>query len=110
MRLVIKIDFGNDAMQRYSQARSIIRDGLGMAEHRAKPAVGDSGTFRDVNGNRVGSWAVVDIEKQEEAVAELLWDYLKRDPEHRDRRATGWGTKTLVGLTACVNRIFGGGE
>ena len=58
MKLVIELNFGNDAMQRYSQARSVIKDGLGMAEHRAKPAVGDGGTFCDVNGNRVGSWRV----------------------------------------------------
>ena len=59
MKLIIEIDFGNDEMLRYSQARSVIRDGLGVAEHRAKPTVGDSGTFRDVNGNRVGKWEVV---------------------------------------------------
>jgi len=60
MKLLIELEFGNDAMLRYSQARSILRDGLGMAEHRAKPCVGDCGTFRDINGNRVGSWKVVD--------------------------------------------------
>jgi hypothetical protein len=59
MKLVIEIEFGNSAMQRYSQARSIIRDGLGMSDHRAKPSIGDSGTFRDVNGNGVGMWEVV---------------------------------------------------
>lgn len=59
-KLIIEIEFGNDAMLRYSQARSVIRDGLGLAEHRAKPVVGDSGTFRDANGNRVGKWEVVD--------------------------------------------------
>lgn len=58
MKLVIEIEFGNDAMQRYSQARSMIRDGLGVSEHRAKPQVGDSGVFFDVNGNRVGRWEV----------------------------------------------------
>jgi hypothetical protein len=62
MKLIIEIEFGNAEMLRYSQARSVIRDGLGMAEHRAKPVVGDSGTFRDFNGNRVGKWYVVDGE------------------------------------------------
>lgn len=37
-------------------------------------------------------------EKQKAAVIELLWDYLKRDPEHKDRVRTGWGTKTQDGL------------
>jgi hypothetical protein len=59
-KLIIEIEFGNDGMLRYSQARSVIRDGLGMSEHRAKPTVGDGGTFRDVNGNRVGKWEVVE--------------------------------------------------
>lgn len=39
-------------------------------------------------------------------IEELLWDNLKRDPEHRDRRQTGWGTKTLTGLVACLDRIY----
>jgi hypothetical protein len=37
----------------------------------------------------------------------LLWDSLKRDPEHKDRRVTGWGTKTLTGLIASVRRVCG---
>ena len=43
-------------------------------------------------------------EAQVNAVIELLWDYMKRDPEHRDRVQTGWGTKTREGLVACVQR------
>ncbi len=42
---------------------------------------------------------------QNQAVVDLLWDYLKRDPEHKDRKQTGWGTKTQEGLCACVERI-----
>ena len=41
-------------------------------------------------------------EKQIEAIAALLWDYLKKDPEHKDRRQTGWGTKTKLGLALSV--------
>ena len=41
----------------------------------------------------------------EEKILELLWDSLKRDPEHKDRRQTGWGTKTKQGLCACIYRI-----
>lgn len=43
-----------------------------------------------------------------EGVIDLLWDSLKRDPEHADRRQTGWGTKTKVGLIACVHRLYAG--
>lgn len=44
-------------------------------------------------------------ESQKQAVVNLLWDYLKRDPEHNDRRQTAWGTKTRFGLAACVTAI-----
>lgn len=37
---------------------------------------------------------------------ELLWDYMKRDPEHRDRVRTAWGTKTKQGLVASIKRIM----
>lgn len=43
---------------------------------------------------------------KEQAIIELLWDSLKRDPEHKDRRQTGWGTKTQMGLVASLNRIY----
>jgi len=41
-----------------------------------------------------------------ETLVELLWDYLKRDPEHNDRRQTSWGTKTKMGLTRSIRRII----
>ncbi len=44
-------------------------------------------------------------DEQQSAIVELLWDYLKKDPEHKDRRQTGWGTKTKQGLYNCINRI-----
>ena len=44
-------------------------------------------------------------EQQKAEIKDLLWDYLKRDSEHKDRRRTGWGTKTLDGLCACIQRI-----
>ncbi len=40
--------------------------------------------------------------KQAEAIAGLLWDYLKRDPEHKDRRHTSGGTKTKLGLLRSI--------
>jgi hypothetical protein len=46
-------------------------------------------------------------EERDAAIVELLWDSLKRDPEHRDRRQTGWGTKTKTGLAACLDNIYG---
>ena len=45
---------------------------------------------------------------QIEAVATLLWDYLKRDPDHKDRRQTGYGTKTKQGLALSVARALEG--
>ena len=46
-------------------------------------------------------------ENQKQLLFELLWDSLKKDPEHKDRRQTGWGTKTKIGLVACIDRIVG---
>ena len=37
--------------------------------------------------------------------AEVFWDYLKRDPEHSDRRMTAWGSKTKLGLALTIRRI-----
>ena len=39
-------------------------------------------------------------------VTQLLWFHLPRDPEHADRVQTGWGTKTIAGLVACIERIM----
>lgn len=38
-------------------------------------------------------------------IVEVFWDYLKKDPDHKDRRRTSWGTKTEVGLVATVKRL-----
>lgn len=43
--------------------------------------------------------------EQDQELIDLLWDSLKRDPENKDRRQTGWGTKTKIGLCACIERI-----
>ena len=45
------------------------------------------------------------LSKREQALVDLLWDYLKKDPEHKDRRQTSFGTKTKQGLVACIDRI-----
>jgi hypothetical protein len=47
------------------------------------------------------------VVNKDEAILELLWDSLKRDPEHKDRRQTGWGTKTKIGLITSLDRIYG---
>jgi len=38
-------------------------------------------------------------------ISDLLWYYLKKDRENKDRVQTNWGTKTQLGLAACVLRI-----
>ena len=43
---------------------------------------------------------------REKAVQDLLWPSLQRDPEHKDRRRTGFGTKTITGLAASIERIM----
>jgi hypothetical protein len=43
--------------------------------------------------------------ERQQSIIDLLWDSLKRDPEHKDRRQTGWGTKTKTGLIACIDLI-----
>jgi hypothetical protein len=49
-------------------------------------------------------------DEQRKQLLELLWGYMKRDPEHIDRVQTGWGTKTQEGLVACIERIVTTGE
>lgn len=41
-----------------------------------------------------------------ERLADLLWDSLKRDPEHKDRRRTAYGTKTKLGLLRTVQAVI----
>lgn len=43
---------------------------------------------------------------QQEQLLGLLWESMKRDPEHKDRVRTGWGTKTKEGLLRSINAIF----
>lgn len=44
------------------------------------------------------------LTKEQQAIVDLLWDYLKKDPEHKDRRQTAYGTKTKLGLALSVLR------
>ena len=58
-------------------------------------AIGDGGLEKDVQKSY-----------DSHPVVEMLWDYLKRDPEHKDRVQTAWGTKTRQGLVFSVARIM----
>jgi hypothetical protein len=40
-----------------------------------------------------------------EEVADVFWYYLKRDPDHKDRRLTAWGSKTKLGLAETIKRL-----
>ena len=44
--------------------------------------------------------------EQKNELVTLLWNYMKRDTEHRDRVQPGWGTKTQEGLAACIERVL----
>ena len=57
MRFVLTIELGNDAMRKGSHIKSELREFASKLEG-GTPRVGDSGSLRDVNGNRVGSWHV----------------------------------------------------
>lgn len=46
------------------------------------------------------------LNERDKAVVDLLWEYLKKDPEHKDRRQTAWGTKTQYGLARCIEAIY----
>lgn len=39
---------------------------------------------------------------------EFLWNFMKRDPIHKDRVLTGWGSKTRQGLVASIESIVEG--
>jgi len=44
--------------------------------------------------------------KQEELLLALLWDSLKVTHRRADRRKTGWGDKSEIGLLACIENIL----
>lgn len=43
---------------------------------------------------------------KEQAIYDLLWPYLKKDIEHKDRVLTSFGTKTIKGLVASIERVL----
>jgi hypothetical protein len=44
--------------------------------------------------------------KQKQELLDLLWDSLKTSNFSKDKKQTGWGTKTADGLLACIDRIL----
>jgi hypothetical protein len=42
----------------------------------------------------------------EHEITDLLWHHLPRVAGHPDRRQTGWGSKTKLGLYRCMKRII----
>jgi len=48
----------------------------------------------------------VDLTERQQAIVDMLWDSMKRDPEHKDRRVTSWGTKTKLGLARSIESLF----
>lgn len=64
MKLTIEVDLGNDRMRRTRDVVTAIRDSFvkyakNGGQHGALVA-DDEGRLRDVNGNTVGRWRVVD--------------------------------------------------
>lgn len=110
MKFTLTIELGNDAMRTYGEMRTATR-AIGTG-HFANSEIraGESGAIRDINGNTVGKWEVTNIEVrediQQDSIATLLWDYLKRDPDNKDRRQTGYGTKTKQGLYLSISNIL----
>lgn len=41
----------------------------------------------------------------EQDIIDAFWDSLPKVPGHSDRRMTGWGSKTKIGLIATVKRL-----
>lgn len=62
-RIVVKIEFGNEAMCEYGHVREAFENSI-FAQEAFLPhdrvMRGDGGVIRDRNGNKVGSWVVKD--------------------------------------------------
>ena len=60
MKFVLTIKLGNEAMQTDGHIARALKDAAKsiLSYQDRIPEIGDSGSIRDVNGNRVGSWHV----------------------------------------------------
>ena len=63
MKFTLEIELGNDAMQTPADVRETLMDIAalkGTLAHLTKFGCFDAGNIRDVNGNIVGKWEVVE--------------------------------------------------
>lgn len=61
MELIIKINLDNDALQsKVEIARCLFKTAGGILETPGEAPVNGSGFVRDVNGNSVGQWDIID--------------------------------------------------
>jgi hypothetical protein len=86
--------------------------GLGVKGSKKQAAPGDGGLQRDVQKaqglkpeQKNYDKAIVNAYETHPLV-ELLWNSMKRDPQHKDRVQTGYGTKTKQGLVLSIARIM----
>jgi len=107
MKFTLEIELDNDEMQTADDVGRTLKE-QGCYLRGCTFEAEDSGIIRDLNGKDIGKWSVADSNEdaEVEAVAGLLWDYLKRDTEHKDRRQTGFGTKTKTGLLRSIKSIL----
>lgn len=108
MKFVLEIELGNAAMRIPSHVAKALE---AIAERLRDNGFHTASKIRDINGNTVGKYEVMEAngdEHRDQEILNLLWESLKRDPEHTDRRQTAWGTKTQAGLVASLNRIYQG--
>lgn len=85
----------NDEASSDAELLNHFMEELGLSRSDAETAIAKRG--QSIKG---------DIVEGNVALIDLLWDFMKRDPEHNDRVRTGWGTKTKVGLCASIQRII----
>jgi hypothetical protein len=63
--------------------------------------------------NQIHDWSESNqqiTEEQADKLITLLWGALAKDPDHQHRKQTGYGSKTKVGLVACIQRILFEGD
>jgi uncharacterized protein YjdB len=76
-------------------------EALGMTRSDAQ-AVIDAEDL-SIERNQAAKMKLTDAQRND--LIDLLWASMRTDPAHRDRKQTGWGTKTQHGLLACIERI-----
>lgn len=59
MKLVLHIEFGNDAMKTYNDAAKSLEQTAKKLRDYARVTAGEGGRIMDKNGNSVGRWDIV---------------------------------------------------